>query len=594
MLLHCFPLLLASLAINAHAQGPDLIGYWQNWNDASAPYIQLDQVDARYSVIEVAFALPAAGTTYNMAFTPDQVTPSTFTTKVAALQAAGKKVLISVGGANATVKLNSNTERDQFVTSMTTILNTYGFDGMDLDLEGASLNLSGGTIAAPIDQPIIRMIAAVKTIMQQFRVQHGHKMMLTMAPETAFVQGGQSSYGGIWGAYLPIIHALRDSLDILQVQLYNSGSMYGIDGGIYTQGTADFIISQTEALTQGFSTSGGFFQPLPQQKVAIGLPACTGAAGGGFVTPAVLASAVNYLRGTGPRPGNYTRVSAYPFLRGMMTWSINWDAVSTCGPSYEFAQSFQNLFLNTMVKVDLKAWLEGPYDSGTGWMKDDLRIAGGLPLAEPYTALGFTSAAAGGGETTSALVLGTTGGNAIVDWVRIELRSAIDPTIVMATRQCLIQRDGDVVSAFDGTSPVTFSIGFANYYVVLRHRNHLGCMTLTTRALNSTATIIDLRTTATSTYGTEARKTISTVQALWAGNVVRDGMLKYTGASNDRDPILVRVGSTIPTNSVNGYFSEDVNLNGVVKYTGTSNDRDPILVNVGGTSPNAVRNEQLP
>ena len=119
-------------------------------------------------------------------------------------------------------------------------------------------------------------------------------------------------------------------------------------------------------------------------------------------------------------------------------------------------------------------------------------------------------------------------------------------------------------------------------------------MTLTTRALSSTATMIDLRTTATATYGTDARKTISSVQALWTGNVVRDGMLKYTGANNDRDPILVRVGSTIPTNSVNGYFSEDVNLNGVVKYTGTSNDRDPILVNVGGTSPNAVRNEQLP
>ncbi|MFN6114789.1 MAG: hypothetical protein ACK46C_02800, partial [Flavobacteriales bacterium] len=117
------------------------------------------------------------------------------------------------------------------------------------------------------------------------------------------VQGGMSAYGGIWGAYLPIIDVLRNRLDILQVQLYNSGSMYGIDGGIYTQGTADFIVSQTEALLQGFTTDGGYFAPLPPEKVAIGRPACPLAAGGGYVTPAVLEQAVAYLRGTGPQPG---------------------------------------------------------------------------------------------------------------------------------------------------------------------------------------------------------------------------------------------------------------------------------------------------
>ncbi len=578
----------------AWAQGPDLVGYWQNWNDASAPYIALDAVDARYSMIEVAFALPAVGTTYNMTFTPDQGTQAAFITKVAALQTAGRKVLISIGGATATVKLNSNTERDQFVTSMTGLLNTYGFDGFDLDLEGASVSVTGGTIAAPVDQPIIRMIAAVKTIMQQFRVQHGRKMLLTMAPETAFVQGGQSAYGGIWGAYLPIIHALRDSLDVLHVQLYNSGSMYGADGGIYNQGTADFIISQTEAVLHGFSTAGGIFQPLPPEKVVIGTPACSGAAGGGYVAPAVLAAAVNYLRGTGPRPGTYTRFATYPFLRGLMTWSINWDAVSTCGPSYEFAQSYQALFLNTTVKVDLKAWLEGPYDTSTGKLKDALRLAGLVPLTEPYTALGFANAAAGGAETTSAAVLSTSGDNAIVDWVRIELRSSADPSMVVATRQGLIQRDGDVVSAFDGASPVTFAISPANYYVALRHRNHLGAMTQTIRALSSTATTIDLRTSATATCGTEARKTIGTAQALWAGNVWLDATLKYTGSNNDRDPILQAVGGAVPTATITGYRTEDTDLSGVVKYTGALNDRDPILANIGGAVPTNTRTEQLP
>ncbi|HQW88137.1 MAG TPA: hypothetical protein PLH93_13150, partial [Flavobacteriales bacterium] len=132
--------------------------------------------------------------------------------------------------------------------------------------------------------------------------------------------------------------------DILQVQLYNSGSMYGIDGGIYTQGTADFIVSQTEALLQGFTTGGGFLAPLPPEKVAIGLPACPLAAGGGYVSPAVLEQAVDYLRGTGPQPGSYQRLATYPTLRGLMTWSINWDAVGSCAVADEYAQAFEDIF----------------------------------------------------------------------------------------------------------------------------------------------------------------------------------------------------------------------------------------------------------
>jgi len=333
---------IASLAANA--QGPDLVGYWHNWNDGSAPYLELSQVDPRYTVVCVSFALPAQGTSHNMEFAPQETAPATFIANVAALQAQGKKVLISIGGATGTIHLDSDAERDQFVSSVLGIIDTYGFDGFDIDLEGASVAITGGTIAAPTDARIIRFIDAVHAIADQFESTHGTPMMLTAAPETAYVQGGMSAYGGIWGAYLPILDALRDRLDILQVQLYNSGSMYGIDGDIYTQATADFIVSQTEALLQGFTTSGGFFAPWPPEKVAIGLPACPSAAGGGYVTPLVLEHAVDYLRGTGPQPGSYQRVATYPTLRGLMTWSINWDAVGSCAAADEFAQAFEDIF----------------------------------------------------------------------------------------------------------------------------------------------------------------------------------------------------------------------------------------------------------
>ncbi len=304
-------LLATTLAMNliAFAQSHDLVGYWHNWNDGTAPYIQLDAIDPRYTVIEIAFAEPQTGTTYDMVFTPSGTAPATFAAQVATLQTQGKKVLISIGGVNATVQLNNNIERDLFVTSILNIINDFGFDGIDIDLEGASVSSTGGTIATPVDGNIIRLIEAIEALGDQFELTYGAPMMLTMAPETAYVQGGMNAFGGIWGAYLPIIDALRDRISILQVQLYNSGSMYGIDGEIYIQGTTDFIVSQTEAVLQGFSTAGGAFAPLPPEKVAIGLPACPSASSGGYASPAGLASAVNYLRGTGPQPGTYVRVN---------------------------------------------------------------------------------------------------------------------------------------------------------------------------------------------------------------------------------------------------------------------------------------------
>ena len=82
---------------------------------------------------------------------------------------------------------------------------------------------------------------------------------------------------------------------------------------------------------------------------------------------------------------------------------------------------------------------------------------------------------------------------------------------------------------------------------------------------------------------------------LWDGNArATDGVIKYAGGSNDRDPILVAIGGAVPTATVTGYLQEDVNMNGAVKYAGGGNDRDRILVNIGGSVPTSSRTEQLP
>lgn len=249
--------------------------------------------------------------------------------------------------------------------------------------------------------------------------------------------------------------------------------------------------------------------------------------------------------------------------------------------------------MSTNVLVYVSMLLEGPYDEASGQMTDGLRTAGLIPLTEPYTALGYAQLAGGGGETIAQSVLNVTGANAVVDWVRVELRSSSVPATVLATRQGLLQRDGDVV-ATDGSSPLSFGVGAASYHVAIRHRNHLGAMTGSAIALSGTATTVNFKGTAMATYGTEAQNTIGAVRALWMGNTTGNNAIKYTGTGNDRDPILTRVGAGTPNNTVAGYYLEDVLMNGTVRYTGAGNDRDPVLFNVGSTTPNAARTEQLP
>ena len=246
----------------------------------------------------------------------------------------------------------------------------------------------------------------------------------------------------------------------------------------------------------------------------------------------------------------------------------------------------------SVVRVFVRARLEGPAIPGLSSMQDQLRANGFLPLSEPYTGLGYAFVT-GGGESTTASVLAVTGNNAIVDWVLLELRNSGSPSTRVATRAALLQRDGDVVDV-DGVSSVAFNATPGSYYVALRHRNHLGVMTATALTLSSTPTAIDFTSAATGTYGTNARKDVFGSLLLWSGDVSFNGQLKYTGTGNDRDPILVAVGSSTPNNTINGYRREDTNMDGVVGYTGTANDRDPILVNVGSTTPNAVRVQQIP
>ncbi|MEY2227368.1 chitinase [Streptomyces sp. BF23-19] len=334
----------------AHA----LVGYLHASFANGSGYVRMADVPASWDVINLAFGEPTSVTSGDIRFRlcpvaecPNVESEAEFKAAVKAKQAAGKKVLISIGGQNGQVQLASTAARDTFVSSVSKIIDEYGLNGLDIDFEGHSLSLATGDtdFRAPTTPVVVNLISAVKTL----KAKYGPDFVLTMAPETFFVQLGYQYYGsGPWGgqdpragAYLPVIHALRDDLTLLHVQDYNSGSIMGLDDRYHSMGGADFHIAMTDMLLTGFPVAGNtarVFPALRPDQVAIGLPATTNA-GNGHTSPAEVTKALNCLtRKTDC--GTYQPHGTWPGLRGLMTWSINWDRFG----GWEFSRNFDAYF----------------------------------------------------------------------------------------------------------------------------------------------------------------------------------------------------------------------------------------------------------
>jgi hypothetical protein len=201
---------------------------------------------------------------------------------------------------------------------------------------------------------------------------------------------------------------------------------------------------------------------------------------------------------------------------------------------------FTGTFINRAgLSLRPKAFLQGPYSGGL--MHDALRSAGLIPAASPY----------GGGETVAPSVLAVTGNDAIVDWVKIELRDKNTPSTILQTRGALLQRDGDVVGT-DGTSPVFFNnVATDQYYVAIRHRNHLGAMTATAPSLAES--IVTINYSAGLTYGTNAQKEVASgIFGLWACDADASGVVDAA----DRSLLWNNRNAT-------GYILFDCDLNGL-------------------------------
>ncbi|MBM7170033.1 glycoside hydrolase family 18 protein [Streptomyces sp. G44] len=272
-----------------------LTGYWQNF-DNGATVQKLRDVSSQYDIIAVSFA-DATSTPGQIAFNLDPAvgysSTADFKADIAAKKAAGKSVILSVGGEKGTVSVNSDASATAFANSAYALMQEYGFNGVDIDLENG-LNPTYMTKA-------LRQLAA----------KAGPKLVLTMAPQTIDMQ---STSGGYFQTALNV----KDILTVVNMQYYNSGSMLGCDGKVYSQGSVDFLTALACIQLEG---------GLDPSQVGIGVPASTRGAGSGYVAPSVVNNALDCLtRGTGC--GSFKPSRTYPGLRGAMTWSTNWDAAA--------------------------------------------------------------------------------------------------------------------------------------------------------------------------------------------------------------------------------------------------------------------------
>ncbi|WP_299605439.1 hypothetical protein [uncultured Aquimarina sp.] len=214
--------------------------------------------------------------------------------------------------------------------------------------------------------------------------------------------------------------------------------------------------------------------------------------------------------------------------------------------------------------VDITVFLQGaftnPNSGEESLMRDDLRVSTILPTVSPY----------GDNATISdAIKLDDAGSDATVDWVWIELRDANDTSIIVAQQSGILQRDGDIVATTDDRStPLAFSVNPGNYYIVVKHRNHLNIMSSSAISLSSTTASVDFTSSTNIAGGANAVVDMNNgIVAMISGDFDENGQIQ----NSDINSVIQLLGGS-------GYHNADIDMNGQIQNIDVNNLMNP---NVG-------------
>ncbi|WP_260448658.1 chitinase [Listeria grandensis] len=283
-----------------------LVGYWHNWpagnkdgyKGGSSAAMDLTDIRKEYNVIDASF-MKSVGNGTIPTFKPYNMTDAEFRAQIGELNQDGRAVLMALGGADAHIELKES-DKEAFKAEIIRMVDTYGFDGLDIDLEQNAITAGDNETVIP---------EVLREVKDHYKAQ-GKNFLITMAPEFPYLKPGE--------AYEAYIKGLDGYYDWINPQLYNQGG-----DGVWvdelnlwlTQNNDDmkeeFLYYMADSLSQG---TRGYLQ-IPADKLVLGLPTNNDAAATGYVIdPADVKGAMDRLKAEGN------------LIKGLMTWSVNWDA----------------------------------------------------------------------------------------------------------------------------------------------------------------------------------------------------------------------------------------------------------------------------
>jgi len=187
--------------------------------------------------------------------------------------------------------------------------------------------------------------------------------------------------------------------------------------------------------------------------------------------------------------------------------------------------------------ADIKVFLEGAYDADNCCMKTTLNDM--LPLTSPYD----------DALTVSSIP------DCIVDWVYVEIRSSLAGS-TLAGKSMLLKSDGSLCDPYY-CHPGFANVGCGNYYVVVRHRNHLAVISCAACEFRDTGTAEELDLSNSSNiYGTGAIKDLGkSTCGICCGDINGDGYVTTMDYTQWYSAFY---------QGVSGYHRTDINFDGEV------------------------------
>jgi len=255
-----------------------------------------------------------------------------------------------------------------------------------------------------------------------------------------------------------------------------------------------------------------------------------------------------------------TWLGGFNVLKNVNAGTVNFiDATGGfSGESYDY-DPYNRINWNTSgFLVDMKAYIQGPYNTLTGFMNTS--INGLLPLSQPFNpALPYFGNPNPDWYYTGLEAVAAIPNANVVDWILLELRdassaAAATPATMVARKACFLLHNGKVVD-LDGVSPVSFNVPITQgLFVVLWQRNHLGIMSSVALTKMGSTYSYDFSTAAGQAYLSGQKMLAAGAYGMYSGDGNGDGQVTNT----DKLDVWTTQSGTA------GYKEGDFNMNGQV------------------------------